>query len=101
MIRIILFYDKNREYKFCCKNHCDYFNNNYSIMEPELYKRLEPIHKLLEKIFEKTYIKLVVNNQNATINNNQIKNNKKISNKNIITFDEIKFRESNNLYYLF
>ena len=101
IIRIILFYDKNRKYKFCCKNHCDYFNNNYSIMEPELYKRLEPIHKLLEKIFEKTYIKLVVNNQNATINNNQIKNNKKISNKNIITFDEIKFRESNNLYYLF
>ena len=101
IIRIILFYDKNRKYQFCCKKHCDFFNKNYSVMEPELSKRLEPISKLLEKIFEKTYKKLVVYNQNINTNNNQIKSNKKNSNKTIKTYEDIKFYESNNFYYLF
>ena len=100
IIRIILHYDKNRKFKFCCKKHCDYFNQVYSVMEPELSKILEPIHKLLEKIFEKTYDKLMSQYENLNINN-QTKNNKKNSCKNLITFSEMKFEERNNLYYLF
>ena len=101
IIRIILHYDKNRKYKFCCKNHCDYFNQVYSVMEPELSKILEPIYKLLEKIFEKTYFKLMQQYENLNINNNQTKNNKKNNNKNVVTLSEMKFEERNNLYYLF
>ena len=103
IIRIMLHYDKNRKYKFCCKYHCDYFNQVYSVMEPELSKILEPIQKLLEKIFEKTYDEFMkkYNNQNNINTNNQIKNNKKNNNKTIVPLSEKKIEERNNLYYLF
>ena len=100
IIRIMLHYDKNRKYKFCCKNHCDYFNQVYSVMEPELSKILEPIQKLLEKIFVKTYDELIKQYNNLNTNN-QIKNKKNSSNKTLVSLSEMKFEEKNNLYYLF
>ena len=101
IIKIMLYYDRNRKYKFCCKEHSKYFNDNYSIMEPELSFRLQPIIRLIEIIFDKTY-KTTMNHFNElnkiNINN---KYNKKNSNKNVENHDDIKKYDDNNLYYLF
>ena len=53
IIRIILYYDRNRKYKFCCKEHAQYFNENCSVMDPDLYTRLQPVMNLIKIIFYK------------------------------------------------
>ena len=50
----MLNFDRNRNYKFCCRYHSQFFNDNYSIMDPKLSDRLQPIEKLLEIVFEKS-----------------------------------------------
>ena len=84
----MLSYDRNRNYKFCCRNHSQYFNENYSIMDPELSNRLQPIERLLEVIFDKKYKSTMkIFNENYGVNN-QNKNTKKVSNKNVQKIDD-------------
>ena len=99
IIKILLNYDRKKNYKFCCKNHAEYFNDNYSIMDGELSSRIEPIANLFEIIFEKKY-KLIQEKINIINNNNSAIHNKNNNNKNIINSDE-NIYENNNLYYLF
>ena len=47
IIVILLSYDKERKYKFCCKIHADYFNEKYPIMEPELSEKIKSCESLL------------------------------------------------------
>ena len=97
----MLSYDQNRNYKFCCRNHSQYFNENYSIMDPELSNRLQPIERLLEVIFDKKYKSTMkIFNENYGVNN-QNKNTKKVSNKNVQKIDDSNKFEDNDLYYLF
>ena len=101
IIRIMLSYDRNRNYKFCCRNHSQYFNEIYSIMDPELSNRLQPIERLLEVIFDKKYKSTMkIFNENYGVNN-QNKNTKKVSNKNVQKIDDSNKFEDNDLYYLF
>ena len=99
IIRIMLSYDKNRNYKFCCRYHSQYFNENYSIMDPELSTRLQPIEKLLEVVFDKKY-KSTMKQYDEMFGNVQ-KNPKKISSKNLKKIDDLNKFEDNDLYYLF
>ena len=99
IIKILLNYDRKKNYKFCCKNHAEYFNDNSSIIDGELSSRIKPIEKLFEIIFEKKY-KLIQEKKNIISANNSIIHNKNINNKNIINSDE-NIYENNNLYYLF
>ena len=73
LIKILLNYDKDKNYKFCCQEHAQYFNGNYSIMDPELSNRIEPIEKLFEIIFKKKYefqkkLDEKTNNENNNLN---------------------------------
>ena len=77
LIKILLNYDKDKNYKFCCRKHAAYFNGDYSIMEPELSNRIKPIEKLFNIIF-----------------------NKKLANNNLINFEESIYK-NDNLYFLF
>ena len=101
IIRIMLTYDRNRNYKFCCRNHSQYFNENYSIMDPELSNRLQPIERLLEVVFDKKYKSTMkIFEENFGVNNKN-KNAKKTSNKNVQKIEDLNKFEDNNLYYLF
>ena len=51
IIKIMLNYDRKRNYKFCCKAHADYFNENYPIMDSELFNRIQPLEKLIDIIY--------------------------------------------------
>ena len=53
IIKIMLNYDRKKNHKFCCKTHAYYFNDNYPIMDSELFIRIQPLEKLIEIIFEK------------------------------------------------
>ena len=53
IINIILHYDKERYYKFCCKCHSDYFNESCDVLSPELNILLKPIEEIITKLFEK------------------------------------------------
>ena len=99
IIKIMLNYDRKRNYKFCCKAHADYFNENYPIMDPELFNRIQPLEKLIDIIFEKNYQlnKNKLKNMNNNANNIYQKGH---SNKNLIITDENTLID-NNLYLLF
>ena len=100
IIRIMLSYDRNRKYKFCCRDHAQYFNVNCPIMDPDLASRLQPIDKLLVNIFEKTFTKNMKNYSDNT-STNIAKITKKNSSKNLGVGDKVNYFKENNLYYLF
>lgn len=43
IIKILLSYDRKNNFQFCCKEHADYFSDNYEIMEPELSNLIQLI----------------------------------------------------------
>ena len=59
IINILLYYDRDKYTKFCCKEHSDYFNKEENkerkIMEPELCQIIQPIELILKSIL-KNYI---------------------------------------------
>ena len=67
IIKILLHLDENKNKLFCCKEHSEYFTENFGIMNPELCKRLEPIEELLNHLFREYKDK--VNNNNYIENN--------------------------------
>ena len=97
IIRIMINYDRNMKYKFCCKEHSKYFNDeNYPIMDPELSNRLEPIMQLLEIIFEKTYKKnMKKDDENLNLNNSNNAKNKIAKRSSIKTPEKIKEHANN------
>ena len=98
IIKIILHYDRKKNYKFCCKNHADYFNDNYPIMDSELSNRIQPIEKLIEILFDKKY-KNYQEIKNKNNNNISDTNNRSHSTKNLSVLD-VNY-QNNNLYYFF
>ena len=52
LINIILTYDEERYYKFCCKFHSEYFNTQNEIYNPELKEVLKPVEDIISKLFE-------------------------------------------------
>ena len=102
LIRILFNYDRNRKYLFCCGKHSKYFNNNISIMKPELFERIEPIMKLIEIIFEiEDNINKKKNKDNTNSDNTKNKIKKKNSIKDTEKINEYKSFNDNNLYLLF
>ena len=99
IIKILLYYDRKNNFQFCCKEHADYFNDNYEIMEPELSNLIQPVEKLVHIIFDKKYSIYLEKekNLNNSKNNTHIKGT---SNKNIAAIEEDIFEE-NELYYFF
>ena len=59
-------------------------------MDPELSSRLQPIEKLLQNIFEKSYEKSIKNYSEKINESNQLKSNKKTSINNQKCFEIIK-----------
>ena len=56
IINIMLYYDKEKYSKFCCKEHSDYFNHENKekkIMEPELFEVIKPLEYILKLFFKK------------------------------------------------
>ena len=100
IIKILLYYDRKKNYKFCCKNHAEYFDENYSIMEVELSSRIKPFEVLLEIMFEKEYTLHHINLSGINSNDGNIAHNKNQTNKNIINADE-KIDNNNKYYFLF
>ena len=103
IIKIMLNYDKDRMYKFCCKEHSNYFNENYVIMNPELSTRLKPIMKLLEIMFEKIFkYNIDIYKENITSNINSANmTKKKMSTTNILKFEDYDTYNDNNFHLLF
>ena len=103
IIKIMLNYDKDRMYKFCCKEHSNYFNENYIIMNPELSIRIKPIMKLLEKMFEKIFkYNIDIYKENITNNINSANlTKKKNSATNILKFEDYDTYNDNNFHLLF
>ena len=70
MTNIMLYYDKEKYTKFCCKAHSDFFigepNKERKIMEPELYEVLQPLEYMLKILFKK-YIEETALPSNANI----------------------------------
>ncbi len=95
IINILLYYDREKKYKFCCKEHAEYFNDNYSIMDIELSSRIKPIKILLENLFMKKFELIIETNKNNSINANNNKN-KDLPHNNINNYED-----NNNYYYLF
>ena len=56
LISLILFYDKQFKYKFCCKEHADFFkienNINIKIREQEINEIFEEIYTLIDIIYK-------------------------------------------------
>ena len=52
----LLYYDRDKYTKFCCKEHSDYFNKEENkerkIMEPELCQIIQPIELILKSILK-------------------------------------------------
>ena len=103
IIRIMLNYDKDRMYMFCCKEHSNYFNENYIIMNPELSVRLITIMKLLEIMFKKIFKHNIdIYKENITSNINSVNmTKKKIITPNILKFEEYDTYNDNNFHLLF
>ena len=101
IIKILLKYDTNKNYKFCCKKHKEYFNDNYEVEDKELSNRFETLEKLIEVIFDK--YKLKQEKIEKEENNNNIINshnrNKSHSNRSLISLQKKVDRE--NLYLIF
>ena len=57
IINIMLYYDKEKYNKFCCKEHSQFFNQEANkekkIMEPELSEILQPLEYILKSILKK------------------------------------------------
>ena len=53
IINILIEYDKEKNNKFCCKNHSEYFNEKSEEYFTELEFLLKPIEEIIEKLFEK------------------------------------------------
>ena len=53
IINILLYYDKEKNIKFCCKIHSDYFNESSEILSPELHILIKPVDEIITKLFEK------------------------------------------------
>ena len=57
IINIMLYYDKEKYNKFCCKEHSQFFNQEANkerkIMEPELSEILQPLEYILKSIIKK------------------------------------------------
>ena len=53
IINIILYYDKEKYTKFCCKNHSEYFNTKSEIMSPELFEIIKHLEEILKLFFKK------------------------------------------------
>ena len=73
MIKILIHLDENKNIFFCCKKHSEYFNDNYGIMNPELYIRLKPIEKLLTILFNEFEEKVKINDSKIKDSNNLYK----------------------------
>ena len=60
LISIILFYDKQFKYKFCCKEHANYFknenNDNIKIRNPEINEIFEEIYILINLIYKDDFV---------------------------------------------
>ena len=69
IINLLLYYDKEKYNKFCCKNHSEYFNTKSDIMNPELNEVIKPLEEIL-KLFFKKY------NNHATLIMRENKDNK-------------------------
>jgi hypothetical protein len=93
IIRILLYYDRNNKNKFCCREHAEYFNGTYSVMDPELSSRIKPIENLLEILFDKKY-KLFKENAN-------VGNTKANKNKILINNDTKNYEDNNRLHFIF
>ena len=104
IIKLLLYYDRNNKYKFCCKAHADYFNDSYEIMEPELSNLLQPVEKLVQIIFDQKYSINLDKVRNANNNANKVVNfphkGSTSSSKSLNSMEEDIF-EDNNLYYFF
>ena len=61
IINILLHLDQKKNNLFCCKKHSEYFTEQYDIMNPELYIRLQPIEELLNYLFEEFEEKVSTN----------------------------------------
>ena len=53
IINILLYYDREKYNKFCCKNHSEYFNTKCEIMNPELSEVIKPLEDILKLYFKK------------------------------------------------
>ena len=53
ILNILLHYDKEKNNKFCCKYHADFFNEFSEIHSPELHILLKPMEEIISKLFEK------------------------------------------------
>ena len=104
IIKLLLYYDRNNKYKFCCKAHADYFNDSYEIMEQELSNLLQPVEKLVQIIFDQKYSINLDKVRNANNNANKVVNfphkGSTSSSKSLNSMEEDIF-EDNNLYYFF
>ena len=97
IIRIMLNFDKNRIYMFCCKEHSNYFNEEYAIMNPELFISLKYVMKILEIMFEKIFkYNVDIYKENINININNVNITRRRSNtSNILKFEEHIFNDNN------
>ena len=103
ILKILLKYDTNKNNKFCCKKHKEFFNDNYEVVDKELSSRFEPIEKLIEVIFDKyksIQKKLEVDENNINNSNNSHSRRKSQSNRSLITLQK-KADTKDNLYLLF
>ena len=53
IINIMLYYDKDKYSKFCCKKHSEYFNTKSEVMDPEISEVLKPFEDILKLYFKK------------------------------------------------
>ena len=53
IINILLYYDKDKFNKFCCKNHSEFFNTKSEVMSPELPELIKPLEDMLNIFFKK------------------------------------------------
>ena len=52
IINILLYYDRDKYKKFCCKEHSEYFNTKCEIMNPELCEVIKPLEDILKLYFK-------------------------------------------------
>ena len=53
IINIMLYYDKDKYNKFCCKKHSEYFNTKSEKMDPEICEVVKPFEDILKLFFKK------------------------------------------------
>ena len=65
IINILLYYDKEKYSKFCCKQHSIYFNNNKNnVMKIELYTLITPLSDIIKIKFKQFTKETDINNLN-------------------------------------